>query len=173
MPTSLLAVAAIAVAPSRQSDGGADGRSSTSKHLMPRGEQRKSPQATLGDMGCSTADVGALATVDATQGAGVQAVVEWQTVCNSPAEEAPPVDVAISPSTTAAKAVSPPPSGDGERRHCLSELQHGCPAGVDPSRKQDFLVLAEFEQVFGMGVVAFSELPNWKRTKAPKTAGLF
>ena len=42
-----------------------------------------------------------------------------------------------------------------------------------PLESKTFLVLAEFEQVFGMGVVAFSELPSWKRTKARKTAGLF
>jgi len=47
------------------------------------------------------------------------------------------------------------------------------PEGVDPSRKEEYLNDAEFQQVLGMQKDEFSCLPGWKQTNMKKTKKLF
>lgn len=47
------------------------------------------------------------------------------------------------------------------------------PDGVDPSRREEYLSEAEFQEVFKMDVAAFRALPKWKRTTLKKKASLF
>ena len=55
----------------------------------------------------------------------------------------------------------------------LSDLQSGCPEGVDPANKEKFLSDADFQSVFGMDKAAWDKFPKWKRTAKKKAAGLF
>lgn len=55
----------------------------------------------------------------------------------------------------------------------LAELRAGTPAGVEGTRKEEYLSSAEFELEFGMAVGEFRKLPKWKKEAAKKRAGLF
>jgi len=47
------------------------------------------------------------------------------------------------------------------------------PAGVDSTRKEAYLTDPDFEDVFGMDKLSFSELPKWKQQTIKKTKDLF
>ncbi len=58
------------------------------------------------------------------------------------------------------------------KKYSLAELQ-GKVAGVDPSKKEDYLSDADFQTVFSMGRSEFSAQPAWKTKAAKQKAGLF
>jgi len=45
--------------------------------------------------------------------------------------------------------------------------------GIDPTRREEYLADADFEQVFGMPRSEFQALPKWKRVARKKDVGLF
>ena len=45
----------------------------------------------------------------------------------------------------------------------LAELQGGCPDGVDPSKKEQYLSDSEFSSAFGMAIGDFNALQAWKQ----------
>ncbi|XP_067385559.1 villin-1 [Emydura macquarii macquarii] len=47
------------------------------------------------------------------------------------------------------------------------------PAGVDPSKKEEYLSSKDFSTVFGMSRNAFADLPLWKQQKLKREKGLF
>jgi|MDSY01.1.fsa_nt_gb hypothetical protein len=47
------------------------------------------------------------------------------------------------------------------------------PPGVDPTKKEQYLSDAEFQEKLGMARDAFAALPAWKKTKAKKDSKLF
>ena len=64
--------------------------------------------------------------------------------------------------------------GAGGSYCSVEELQSSSPpAGVDSSRKEDYLNDTAFEGVFGMSRAAFSTMPQWKKSNKKKAAGLF
>jgi hypothetical protein len=90
-------------------------------------------------------------------------------------EELAAVSAAID-STAAVPAPEPqpqpqPPQGGGY--FSLSELQAGCPAGVDAANKELSLDPAEFESTMGCSPADFAKLPKWKQSAAKKKALLF
>jgi len=44
---------------------------------------------------------------------------------------------------------------------------------IDPSRKEQYLPDAEFQQVFGMNKADFEKQPAWKKDQAKKKNNLF
>ena len=72
-------------------------------------------------------------------------------------------------SVEAVPAPEPAPAG----YFSLSELQSGCPAGVDPSHKERSLDPAAFSSVMGASPEEFAKLPKWKQSAAKKKVGLF
>lgn len=73
---------------------------------------------------------------------------------------APVVPVAAAASSSATKC-------------SLDSLKSGVPAGVDPSRKEDFLDDAAFQSAIGMSRSDFAALPKWKRDAKKKEIGIF
>eukprot|EP00419_Tripos_fusus_P028423 CAMPEP_0172724852 /NCGR_PEP_ID=MMETSP1074-20121228/86999_1 /TAXON_ID=2916 /ORGANISM="Ceratium fusus, Strain PA161109" /LENGTH=236 /DNA_ID=CAMNT_0013551455 /DNA_START=72 /DNA_END=785 /DNA_ORIENTATION=+ len=61
----------------------------------------------------------------------------------------------------------------GATTYALAELQEGCPSGVPPTMKENFLSDADFELAFKMSRADFLKLPQWKRDIAKKDAKLF
>lgn len=57
--------------------------------------------------------------------------------------------------------------------HPLEVLQNGCPPGVPPACKEDYLCDADFESAFRMKREAFSKLPKWKQQNLKKLAKIF
>jgi hypothetical protein len=57
--------------------------------------------------------------------------------------------------------------------YSLAELQNGCPEGVDPTCKEQYLEDDTFQRLFGMGKEEFKRLQAWKRTPVRKKHGLF
>ena len=55
----------------------------------------------------------------------------------------------------------------------LGELVAGCPAGVDPMKKEGSLSNADFAAAFGMPKSEFSQLPAWRQCAAKREVGLF
>lgn len=53
------------------------------------------------------------------------------------------------------------------------DLKNGIPAGVDPTRKEDYLEDSVFTSVFGCSREEFSKLPKWKQAARKKETGLF
>ena len=47
------------------------------------------------------------------------------------------------------------------------------PEDVDPSKKEEYLSVAEFEKLFGMDQECFAAIPPWKQVQMKKKAGLF
>ncbi|KAK0404216.1 hypothetical protein QR680_017345 [Steinernema hermaphroditum] len=47
------------------------------------------------------------------------------------------------------------------------------PFGVDPTRKEEYLIDGDFEKCFGMSKTAFGEMKKWKQLEAKKRVGLF
>lgn len=54
-----------------------------------------------------------------------------------------------------------------------SELKNKCPAGIDPSRKEEYLSPEEFKKVFGKTKEEFQAFPAWKKIREKKRLGLF
>jgi hypothetical protein len=71
------------------------------------------------------------------------------------------------------EAVTPPRAQAPAGYFSLSELQSGCPPGVDASHKELSLDPAEFESAIGTSPGEFAKLPNWKQSAAKKKAGIF
>ncbi|XP_075789086.1 villin-1 [Pelodiscus sinensis] len=55
----------------------------------------------------------------------------------------------------------------------LNKTLEELPAGVDPSRKEEYLSSQDFSGVFGMTQNAFAALPPWKQQALKKEKGLF
>ncbi len=55
----------------------------------------------------------------------------------------------------------------------VGELQSSFPAGVDPTRKEEYLTNTDFCELFGMEKESFRALPNWKRVLIKKQHKLF
>nr|XP_033801615.1 villin-1 isoform X1 [Geotrypetes seraphini]XP_033801616.1 villin-1 isoform X1 [Geotrypetes seraphini]XP_033801617.1 villin-1 isoform X1 [Geotrypetes seraphini]XP_033801619.1 villin-1 isoform X1 [Geotrypetes seraphini] len=47
------------------------------------------------------------------------------------------------------------------------------PAGVDPTRKEDYLSSEDFMAIFGMSSSTFNKMPAWKQQNLKKSKGLF
>ena len=73
--------------------------------------------------------------------------------------------------------VSPDSASDSLPVYALSQLSVRevslLPADVDPAVKERYLAPAEFKEVFGMTLEAFTGLPGWKRQQLKKKVGLF
>lgn len=84
-----------------------------------------------------------------------------------------PVATTVKAATTAAATASSGPT----TKHTASALQKkdpkDLPSGVDPSRKEDFLLDNEFEQLFKMKREEYVKLPAWKKENLKKTTGMF
>lgn len=52
-------------------------------------------------------------------------------------------------------------------------LKSGCPEGVDPTQKEQYLTEDVFQSLFGMSKAAFMQQVKWKRDQKKKTLGLF
>ena len=83
-----------------------------------------------------------------------------------PAEVPKPI-----PAQVAAQPASAPPSNG--LFFNIEELRKGCPEGVDPTRKQDFLSDSDFKSVFGMTKAEFNNLKPFKQKDVKKSKGLF
>lgn len=81
------------------------------------------------------------------------------------AHAAAPVAAAAAPAAAVAVA-----SG---AKHSYEELKAGVPAGVDPSRKEDYLDDATFTSKFGVSRADFAAQPKWRRDAKKKELGLF
>ena len=77
---------------------------------------------------------------------------------------------------------TPEPSGSKPAAPLIEEpatiypfesLTSGCPDGVDPKRKQDYLSSADFMKHLGMSRQAFAGLPKWVQNREKKRVGLF
>lgn len=53
------------------------------------------------------------------------------------------------------------------------ELKAGSRAGVDASRKEDYLDDVTFKNLFDVDRASFAKLPKWKKDEAKKKLGLF
>lgn len=81
---------------------------------------------------------------------------------------------AVAKAIETASPVSPPePESAPAGFFSLSELQSGCPAGVDPLHKELSLDPAAFPSALGASAEDFMRLPKWKQSAAKKKAGLF
>lgn len=88
----------------------------------------------------------------------------------APATAAKATAAASVPATEpAAAAPIPPVSG----QFPYEDLKKGVPAGVDPSRKEEYLSKAEFLKIFEMDIAAFNAMPKWKKDQKKKAVGLF
>ena len=45
----------------------------------------------------------------------------------------------------------------------LSDLQAGCPPGIDPTKKEEYLSDADFSAAFGITLPEFKKLAAWKQ----------
>jgi len=62
---------------------------------------------------------------------------------------------------------------DGSGTHPLAVLQKDCPAGVDPTKKQEYLSPEDFQIAFKMTKDEFNALKDWKKVQLKKSAKLF
>jgi len=76
--------------------------------------------------------------------------------------------------------VSPTQAGEGgvyRRTYPLEVLRikeiEDLPDDVDPTKKEDYLIEADFERELGVGREAFAALPRWRRDLLKKKAGLY
>eukprot|EP01031_Cornospumella_fuschlensis_P039461 gene39461-48041_t len=84
-----------------------------------------------------------------------------------PAPAAAPVAAPVA-APTAAPAAAPAPGSFN-----LEQLKGALPLSVDPTRKEEYLSDADFQEAFGMDRNAFKALAKWKRDDAKKKAGIF
>ena len=75
--------------------------------------------------------------------------------------------------TKTAAAPAPAPVASAGGFFDLTSLRAGCPAGVNPSRKEDALSDSDFQTVFKMDRASFEGLAAWKRNQKKKDAGIF
>jgi hypothetical protein len=54
----------------------------------------------------------------------------------------------------------------------LDALKAGV-AGIDVTRREEYLDAATFQSVFGVDKTAFAAMPKWKRDAKKKEVGLF
>jgi len=80
---------------------------------------------------------------------------------------------APAPAPAPAPAVAPAPAAAVSGNFSYDELKAGVPAGVDPTRKEEYLDAATFAKLFAMDKAAFLALPKWKRDAKKKELGLF
>lgn len=55
----------------------------------------------------------------------------------------------------------------------LAGFVRGWPAGVNPTRREEWLAPVEFEAVFGVPFATFRKLPSWKKIMLKQEVGLF
>lgn len=80
---------------------------------------------------------------------------------------------AVADAPAAAPAPAPVTVFSASGAYSYEELKSGIPAGVDPSKKEEYLTEAVFQEKFGMDKAAFSAQPKWKRDAKKKELGLF
>lgn len=81
-------------------------------------------------------------------------------------------DATFATASTSAKASSPAKAVAGSFSY--EDLKSASvPAGVDPSRKEDYLDAATFMSLFGVDKDGFAVLPKWKRDAKKKELSLF
>jgi len=89
------------------------------------------------------------------------------------AAEAPAVDMAQA-AALGNQALNPEGGFVGtNQKYSYAELTSGCPDGVDPTKKEQYLNDAEFQEKFGMTAAEFEKLAAWKRKKKKEEVGLF
>lgn len=100
-----------------------------------------------------------------------KAVVEQTAAEKNTAEKAPAA--AAAPAEAPAANTSSRSSSQTGNIYSVEDLQNGVPAGVDPTRKEDYLSDADFEVLLKMGRDAFAKMPAWKKQAAKKNAKIF
>lgn len=75
------------------------------------------------------------------------------------------------PPAAAAPAAAVPASATGF--YTKEQLVTGTAAGVDNSRKEEYLSPEDFQAIFGQDKISFAALPKWKQQAKKKEVGLF
>jgi hypothetical protein len=81
-------------------------------------------------------------------------------------------EAAPAPAPVAAAAAAPI-ARSASGLYSREQLTSGPIDGVDPSRKEEFLLDAEFQTLFNMSKAEFAALPKWKQQAQKKNLGLF
>jgi hypothetical protein len=82
-------------------------------------------------------------------------------------------EAAPAPAPVAAAAAAAPIARSASGLYSREQLTSGPIDGVDPSRKEEFLLDAEFQTLFNMSKAEFAALPKWKQQAQKKNLGLF
>ena len=61
----------------------------------------------------------------------------------------------------------------GAKTFSYEELKGGVPAGVDPTKKEQYLSDADFEKIMKSPRSEFNEMKAWKQAQLKKAAGLY
>lgn len=81
--------------------------------------------------------------------------------------------VAATPASPSASAPAASDTSGFPQFYTLEELQAGCPPGVAPTNKENFLSDADFVKALKMTKDQFAKLPQWKQQSAKKFANIF
>ena len=93
---------------------------------------------------------------------------------SKPAPAPTPVPTPAAPASAAPPTPTPTAPADPNRKYTLAQLQaKDVPAGVDPLRKEDFLIEADFVKALGVGIAEWAAMPDWKKKQKRQAAKLF
>jgi hypothetical protein len=96
-----------------------------------------------------------------------------QTSLKSPSKPAPSPVKAATPAAAPAPAPAPAPAAAPvSGTFSLDDLKAGV-AGIDVTRKEEYLAPDVFAQLFGTDKASFAAMPKWKRDTKKKELGLF
>ncbi|KAM9333828.1 advillin [Pholidichthys leucotaenia] len=94
----------------------------------------------------------------------------------SPTTQRPESAMSSSSSSSSSSSASSTPvdiSGNVDPDLLVNKLAEDLPDGVDPTRKEDYLSDADFENLLGTTRPDFQRLPKWRQNDLKKKAGLF